>query len=690
MTGKRPKSTLSLPASTGLLTDTPVKQTLASASISHSGFVDSEQPPHKRSRTSESAATNEAARQSTVLARLKPELNGAVFHDPKFLDTLPSRLMEEPTRGRSGEAALPPDGDGAQCDWSGRPFDYPRAASPYVPFSNKSDRVLNSSYDGMSTAPDIIKCKSNSTEDSDVHWHDVHLYVEVKKSRKLANQAIQRSACYARALLAHRVDRWFVKTLVVCGTTSVFLHYDRSGLVYSDDIDIYASPRQFTRALTGLLLLGRIDAGYNPIFRNVWVRGSDKPSLMQLQVFLNDTMYLVVEILCNCKSIQDRATLVLALRKALETLDPDGTSSATGDNPVIDAVLKLLWRDPTRFQERLILDQFIGVYGICQVLSDADATIGGEPDVVYPRAGLLPGPRGHVFGRLGQNIDITGAQRDDARVLSMLLMQPGRPLSQAKDASELKAAFVGAIMGQWALCEKLGLDAEAYGRAFDAPNWETIFNDPAAPRYKRAAKLKWFNPARRFAFLKRVVTVLGPGPFGFLSDVDLANIVRGGASDMHTHRTGTLSFMALTLLAEDSEVVEHSYLHDLESFFWVLLYVVAEHREGETPNRQAQRVLSGLNIISRHDLYDAKYTLLGRIGDGEIDISSFETSWAADLAPVLRLFARWVKRVSRLDFDSTADPDTCFEEVLNLFLPPYNPASLSSKSEIRPDSLTTE
>ncbi|KAG8729716.1 hypothetical protein FRC10_003499, partial [Ceratobasidium sp. 414] len=99
-----------------------------------------------------------------------------------------------------------------------------------------------------------------------------------------------------------------------------------------------------------------------------------------------------------------------------------------------------------------------------------------------------------------------------------------------------------------------------------------------------------------------------------------------------------------------------------------------DHREGNDLNSRAQHVLSRLNSIDRQALYNAKYTLLGLIAEGELDIASFETSWAINLAPLLHLFARLVKRISKLDFNSTADPDACFEEVLDIFLPPRNSA----------------
>ena len=42
------------------------------------------------------------------------------------------------------------------------------------------------------------------------------------------------------------------------------------------------------------------------------------------------------------------------------------------------------------------------------------------------------------------------------------------------------------------------------------------------------------------------------------------------------HRTGTVPFMAMDLLQHDEPPV-HLYRHDLESFFWVLVYFVATH-----------------------------------------------------------------------------------------------------------------
>ncbi|KAF8596794.1 hypothetical protein BDV93DRAFT_527840 [Ceratobasidium sp. AG-I] len=723
MTNKRPgsplnSSTPSLPA------DTPIKQSSTSTSNTLSSFLDTGSSSHKRPRTSESAATTETSRQNTILSRLRAELNGAVLHDPGFFEKLSCDnaqlhhiLASCPLFDNERDSWRSPAGTGMEKQFYEPTLQILNAigkavhllgtsGQPYIPFINQSTRLLESNFPGMQTAPDIIKCERGEVIDQLIHWHDVHLFIEVKKGKSEINNAIQQSARYARALLAHRIDRNFVKTLVVCGTTVVFLHFDRSGLVYSDDIDLYTEAKKFTGALAAMLLLTGTDAGYNSIFENIWTHTEGQISTLDHQVSLAGMMYAVKGVLCNRKSIRGRATLVLALHQLLETLDPEAANNTNDELHMADAVLKLVWRDPTRFLETLILKQFIGVYGICQLLSKFDAIILDQSYGVYPRRDLGPGPRGHVFGKQGQSIDIPGAQHDDARELSFLMMQLGRPLCRAKDASELKGAFVGAIMGQWALVnshvqhrdisinnilltapgyrykepewERLAkVGAEVCTREFKAPEWDAVFNtlDPLVPKYKKVERLKWkFDPGRRFAFLKRVIEEFGPEPLGFLCDVDLANILslaREGPSDMHTHRTGTHSFMAIKLLlAEANEMVQHSYLHDLESFFWVLLYVVAEHCEPtQKPNPKAQQVIEELNTVDRRMLGHIKTSFISQIAKGTLDVRSFGTTWAISLAPVIQSFARWLDRVLVPDFDSTIDPDACFEQVLGIFIP---------------------
>ncbi|KAF8600014.1 hypothetical protein BDV93DRAFT_289501, partial [Ceratobasidium sp. AG-I] len=513
-----------------------------------------------------------------------------------------------------------------------------------------------------------------------------------------------------------------------------FLLFDRSGLVYSDELDIYTDALQFIRSFAGLLLLKGVHAGYNPMFNNLWGQSASGESTVVRLVTTKNGLYKVLAVLCNRMAIRSRATLVLAIRKlSVSQLE---TNVSHREDRLASEALKMAWWDQTRFPEGVILQQFRGVYGVNQIIDHGDVMFDGRRDIVYSRKDLVPGPLEGLFGKQKENVDIKGAQQDDSRVYVWTLAVRGRPLTEASDPSELVAGIMGALMGHWALVNSqmqhrdisLGnillarseeyphegsvhmentdtehtptehdrdetvkrdeepewrrlreLGVEHCAREFKIPDWDRIFNrEEEPPKYKKVEELKWnFNPRRRLAMLERVIKALGRDePFGFLSDLDMANILsirRDQASDMHTHRTGTLSFMARQLLrAPATTSIPHTYLHDLESFFWVLLYVVADHREGDAPpNENAKRVINQLGRLDRQVLGDTKVAILALIDSGELDIASFRTSWASTLAPVIEDFARWLLEVGQKKFDSAADPDACFEDVLDIFIKYY-------------------
>ncbi|QRW05890.1 hypothetical protein RhiLY_04889 [Ceratobasidium sp. AG-Ba] len=737
MAAKRPSSQLASPTcSPRLPTDTPYKSSSTSASNSYSNYLDPEQRSSKRSRTSPgAAATAGVTSQKSIEGQIRHELNGAVFHDPKFFlhifcdDEILEQILV------SSELFCPESQAWSVSPPTGREELYytpilkvlnaigiaalkvrlAACSTKYVEFLDNSKRLLKSDIPGMTSAPDIVKCKQMPVTNEEISWQDVDLYIEVKPRAEQVRQAIRQSARYARSLLANQLERMFVKTLVICNTTATFLHFDRSGLVYSDNIDVWKDARKFTQAFAGLLGLEGFSAGYNPMFID---KSAGASGLHRRYVWAAGWVYRVVSILCHRKSIRGRATLVMALHRILEAVDSTEAALALegprtpNEEKTIDAVLKLLWRDPTRFEERLILKEFLGIYGVCQILNDVAPATNDIRCVVYPRANLSAGPLKDVFGNSNETTDVIGACCDDARELSQLIMQPGRPLRAARDVAELKAGFVGAIMGQWALVnghvqhrdisihnillpydnhlyhepewERLGtLGADLCAREFQPPDWEKVFGGVHGVQFRKAEDLLWkFNPRRRFEMLERVVSVIGPRPRGFLSDVDLASIlslVRQTVTDIHSHRTGTPAFMAVDLLlAAKGQAITHTYLHDLESFFWVLLYAVAEHsEENDTPNQAALDLLKDLNKIGWRDLGQAKNSHLSEIQSGRYDIRCFGTVWANSLAPVIEEFARWVQSVRDRKFDSTADPDACFEQVVGFFFPELRPKQTS-------------
>ncbi|KAB5587519.1 hypothetical protein CTheo_9042 [Ceratobasidium theobromae] len=84
---------------------------------------------------------------------------------------------------------------------------------------------------------------------------------------------------------------------------------------------------------------------------------------------------------------------------------------------------------------------------------------------------------------------------------------------------------------------------------------------------------------------------------GKLYDLEfMVNRIRGDAEARGLEKTGTPAFIAAQLLlATRHQPVQHTYLHDLESFFWVLVWIVATRVEpGKKMNAQAREVMADL------------------------------------------------------------------------------------------------
>ena len=66
--------------------------------------------------------------------------------------------------------------------------------------------------------------------------------------------------------------------------------------------------------------------------------------------------------------------------------------------------------------------------------------------------------------------------------------------------------------------------------------------------------------------------------FGVLNDYDLA-ILKSNTSPSSKNCTGTKPFMAIDLLGQKPDV--HRYRHDLESMFYVIVFVTTRYHDGE-------------------------------------------------------------------------------------------------------------
>jgi serine/threonine protein kinase len=181
----------------------------------------------------------------------------------------------------------------------------------------------------------------------------------------------------------------------------------------------------------------------------------------------------------------------------------------------------------------------------------------------------------------------------------VILRDYGYPIYKASSRTSLLAALSGCIEGHESL-RKAGV----LHRDISINNL-LINEDPV-------------NPSRR----------------SFLIDLDLAiKEDREGASGAKG-KTGTRAFMAIGALLGE----QHSFMHDLESFFWVLFWICI-HYNGPAKNIKPTE-FNSWNYESDNKLVQSK---VGTIGDESIFLKIAEESFT----PYYRPLIPWVNRLRR-------------------------------------------
>ncbi|KFY02428.1 hypothetical protein V490_00513 [Pseudogymnoascus sp. VKM F-3557] len=131
-------------------------------------------------------------------------------------------------------------------------------------------------------------------------------------------------------------------------------------------------------------------------------------------------------------------------------------------------------------------------------------------------------------------------------------------------------------------------------------------------------------------------------PTGRLIDLDLAkelDSVPSGAS----HRTGTMQFMAIEVLQGKG----HTYRHDLESFFYVLIWMCIRYGHVDMDEGQARKESRPLATSALRDWYTGNYRQIANTKLGHMDKSQFE-GIIAEFAPrfeCLKQLARELRNV---------------------------------------------
>jgi len=120
---------------------------------------------------------------------------------------------------------------------------------------------------------------------------------------------------------------------------------------------------------------------------------------------------------------------------------------------------------------------------------------------------------------------------------------------------------------------------------------------------------------------------------GFLIDLDLAIRTNDDQASGAPSKTGTKIFMAIGALLGDP----HTFMHDLESFFWVLFWICMHYDGLDEKGKVKRRIVPKYEKWNYADTEELAETKAGQISKGIFDtVDNYFTEYCKPLIPCLK------------------------------------------------------
>ncbi|KAL9018480.1 MAG: hypothetical protein Q9185_004220 [Variospora sp. 1 TL-2023] len=495
-------------------------------------------------------------------------------------------VKKQYTGGRWTDYPDPPNED-AVWDWLSRFQDEYLSDTRGVLYTTKSTSDLTG---GEAQRQLDVFVKRRGIETSGKHdWKDVRVIGELKQSKWTLKNILLQLARYMRDAFTAQPTRRFIHGFFLHKTTMELWVFDRSGPYSSGEFDIHKEPEKFIRAIAGYAMMDDEELGLDT-FTELDNEGrlvtiSEDETGKENRMRLDEAPFVKQRaVVCRgttCFRSSDQATVV--------------KFSWTSDK-----------RPPEANHLRLAREK--GVEGIAQLIGYQRIT-----SISELRSGLTFPPPNRF--RDGNTSATTSSQTQRSRSLGHI-----QNLSISKTSSKRKPA------GDERGCQKrtrsdsqrskLGQEYEAaqkpsepavrlyesnngqysnriFGCLAIAPAGQVLSEFTQRPQptdsipsaiRELLATLRDAIKAHRSLYLKgnilhrdiseNNIIITNPkesgGFTGMLIDLDLAKVLGSGRSGAR-HKTGTMEFMAVEVLLG----IDHTYRHDLESFFYVLIWLCA-------------------------------------------------------------------------------------------------------------------
>jgi len=415
-------------------------------------------------------------------------------------------------------------------------------------------------------------------------WKDVEVIGELKESNKDKKATLLQIGRYVRDVFSSQPTRRFVHAFTLCGNDMRAWVFDRSGPYSSTVFDIHEEPERFIRTIAAYAMMSDEELGLD-----TFIERDD-----------GDQFITVVEDATGKERRLQLEPVPIAYQRAIVCRGTSCFRARTPSSKDLQYVVKFSWVSDKRRPEAdlLRLARERGVKGVAKLFGHhhitsianmregltfgkpyafRNTTLSPASSFSQPQS-LLSQSFGQLYGlgtagelpKKRKSVDAGGspskrsrsnsqspdkAKREkevnsqttslythddssfDNRIFRCLVISPaGRAIREFRSIPELLEALRDAIKAH----RSLYINGKILHRDISENN--IIITDP-----KEA-----------------------DGFTGMLIDEDLAKEIGSGRSGAR-HQTGTMEFMAIEVLRR----VSHTYRHDLESFFYVLLWMCA-------------------------------------------------------------------------------------------------------------------
>lgn len=468
-------------------------------------------------------------------------------------------------------------------------------------------------------------------------WSHVLVPGELKSnpSEDAATKAWADLARYAREVLSAQDTRRFVLGFTLCGTLMRIWVFDRLGGVASERFDINVDGLSFISTILGFLWMDEENLGFDPTFIT-----KDNKRYIEIKRNGIQERLIIGEVMQRTRCIAGRATTCWRAHRE--------------GHPQTPLVIKDSWQYPERDEEGEMLREATdrGIVNVARYYYHETVQVHDKADSVrdnvrtgldittgkkyWPGRSMAPQSRHSIMSaalresRSGNNNSTAGKKRSSS--------QTDAPLPSSK--RHLSSA---------SLAKAAGDDLS------DRVHRRVIFCDYGRPIYRASSRsallaalegcIKGHESLHKAGFLHRDISINNlminednnnPSWPSFLIDLDLAikesRVSASGAKE----KTGTRAFMAIGALLGE----QHSFMHDLESFFWVLFWICI-HYNGPLNSRVVPQ-FDKWNYVDTEELAKMK---LGTVAMESVFMRTITDHFTPYYAPLVGLLNRLRKVV---------------------------------------------